>query len=152
MGKEKVEKEDKEKLVKEKEANEKLAKEKEAKEKHEKEKEEKEKINKEAKVKEEKEKRRQEELKAKEGGQTPKAIREQDQTKQVDLTSRNDPTLACFIGSKDKNELLRSIRLAQERLEELRKKKEKYVSQFFVDTLSSLVPETNLPSTDPSMA
>lgn len=67
-------------------------------------------------------------------------------------------TLACHTQSVDENELLRSIQLAQDRLKELRKKKELRknnehdVIQLVVDTLSNLIPGTNLPSTDSSLA
>lgn len=61
-------------------------------------------------------------------------------------------TLAYLTKSVDENELLGSIQLAKERLDELRRNKEKYVIQISIDTRSTLVPDTDLSSTDSSLA
>ncbi|XP_057861359.1 uncharacterized protein LOC131069814 [Cryptomeria japonica] len=59
--------------------------------------------------------------------------------------SDNDSPIYSATPSNDNNQPM-------VRLEELRKKKEQDVINFSIDTLSSLIPGTNLPSTDSSLA
>lgn len=76
--------------------------------------------------------------------ETPKAT--DSQAKPTDITSPMD------LQSANKSELLQSIKFAQDSLEVIRRKKEQDMFQAVVDTLTSLIPDTNLPSTDSSLA
>lgn len=76
--------------------------------------------------------------------ETPKATGSQ--AKPANLTSPINLQFA------NEMELLQSTKVAQERLEAIRRKKEQDVIQAAVDTLTGLLPGTNLPNTDSSLA
>lgn len=68
------------------------------------------------------------------------------QPKLADLTSPID------LQSASETELMQSINVAQECLEIIWRKKEQDVIEAVVDTLIGLIPSTNLPNTDSSLA
>lgn len=75
--------------------------------------------------------------------ETPKAIGSQ--AKLSDLSSPID------LQSASESELMQSIKVSQECLEIIRRKKEQDIVQAAVDTLTGLIPGTNLPNTESSL-